>query len=214
MMLGLGLATLVALPVRAPAQSAPDAKAAAEAPPPATEAERQERDGRRLCAVALCGTLHAGKPAVGLGGCNLQRTWRKAELDNLLAHAKVSWPWGDARCVTHIEIDRSLLAKILQEPDLDVQLDAHTVRCQIESGRNRYQIALQVRPRVRFRQGKATEVTLTWGRIDGSPRARSALWSLAAADNIFGFLRSAVLDDINGFIGPRCMEAKAEWQGR
>ena len=214
MTFGLGLAALVALPAHAPAQDGGTDTRIGAATPPETEEEKKEREVRRLCAVALCATLHTGKPAEGPVGCSLQKTWRKEAIDKVLSRGKVSWPWGDTRCVGEMRLDRNLLVKAMQERELEMQLDPHTIRCQIENGRDRYEVVAQLRPRIRFKQGKATEARLNWGRIEAPALARSALWSITAADNTFGLLRSRAVDDINSFIGTRCMEVKEEWQGR
>jgi hypothetical protein len=214
MMLGLGLAALAALPARAPAQDGGADARIGTATPPETEAEKREREGRRLCAVALCGTLHTGKPAEGPVSCSLQKTWRREAIDKALARGKISWPWGNTRCVGEMRLDRKLLVKAMQEPELEMQLDAHTIHCQIENGGDKYEVVAQLRPRIRFKQGKATEARLNWGRIEAPALAKSALWSITAADNTFGLLRTTAVDDINSFIGTRCMEVKEEWQGR
>ena len=38
------------------------------------------------------------------------------------------------------------------------------------------------------------------------------LWSATAADNTFGALQSTVVEDVNDFIGTKCLEVKDEWQ--
>jgi hypothetical protein len=205
MMLGLLLAALAALPGGAPAQA--PGRDTGTAPPPEADVEGKERESLRRCAVALCGALHDGKPAEGHVRCNLQKTWRKEAVDSLLARAKMSWPWGEARCVADLELDRGQLARAMQGPELELQLDAHAIRCQIVNGAETLEVTLQLKPRVTFRRGKVAEARLGWGRIEGPEPARSALWSLAAADNAFGLLRSAVVEDINGLIGAGCMEA-------
>lgn len=210
----LGLAALVASPGRAPAQGAPDARTTAAAPLPETEAEKKEREGRRLCAVALCATLHNGKPAEGQVSCSLQKTWRKEAIAKVLARGKISWPWGDARCEAEMQLDRSLLVQAMQQPELEAQLEAHNIRCRIENGRDSYQVTAQLRPEITFRQGKAAKARLNWGRIEAPAPAKSALWSITAVDNTFGLLASAAVEDINEFIGTKCMEVKAEWQAK
>jgi hypothetical protein len=210
---GLGLAALVAFPARPPAQEAKDAKAGA-APPPETEEEKKEREVRRQCAVSLCGTLHNRKPAEGQVTCSLQKTWRKEVITKILARGKVSWPWGDTRCSGDIKLDRGLLVKAMQEPEFEAQFETHDIRCQIENAKDKYDVTLQLHPKITFKQGKAAKARLNWGKIEAPALAKTALWSITAVDNTFGLLQSTTVEDINEFIGTKCMEVKEEWQGR
>jgi hypothetical protein len=210
---GLGLAVLVALPARSPAQAAKDAKTGA-GPPPETEEEKKERAGRRLCTVTLCATLRNGKPAEGQATCGLKKTWRKEAITRILARGKVSWPWGDMRCSGDMKLDRGLLVKAMQEPEFEAQFETHAIRCQIENAKDKYDVTLQIRPKITFKRGKATKARLNWGKIEAPTLAKTALWSITAVDNTFGLLQSIAVEDINEFIGTKCMEVKEEWQGR
>ena len=55
---------------------------------------------------------------------------------------------------------------------------------------------------------------MNWGKIEAPTLAKSALWSITAADNTFGLLQSIAVDDINEFVTTKCMEVKDEWQGK
>src|SRR5918992_677112 len=94
---------------------------------PETEAEKQEREGRRKCAAQLCSTLHNKSPAEGQVACTVQKTWRKDVLSNILSRAKVSWPWGDTRCASELKLDRATLIKAMQEPDFEAQFDTYDI---------------------------------------------------------------------------------------
>jgi hypothetical protein len=210
MVVGLGLAALIGLPVRVPAQEANAGKAT----PPETEEEKKEREVRRQCAVTLCATLHNKKPAEGQMTCSIQKTWRKEVVTRILARGKVSWPWGDTRCSAEIKLDRGVLVKAMQEAEFEARFDAHDVRCQIESVKDKYDVKVQIRPKVTFKQGKAVKASLNWGKIEAPSLAKTALWSMTAVDNTFGLLQSTTVEDINEFIGTKCMEVKEEWQGK
>jgi len=213
MVLALGLTALAALPATLVAQDRKaDTLAAEEA-----EEEKKERAGRRACAIALCSTLHNKRPADGQVSCNVQKTWRKEALSKILSRGKISWPWGDARCASELKFDRATLVKAMQEPDFEAQFDTYSIRCGIDNAKDaqeKYDVTAQIRPKVTFMQGKAVKASLNWGRIEAPVLAKSALWSMTAADNTFGLLQSTAVEDINEFIYTRCMEVKEEWQGR
>lgn len=204
--LSLSLAvTFLAIAAGAIAQNA-HTDAAAE-----TEMEKQERQGRRQCAAQLCSTLHNLKPAEGQVTCNIQKTWRKEALTKILSRGKVSWPWGDTRCASEVRFDRAILVKAMQELEFETQFEAYDIRCEIDSAKDKYNIEVQVKPTVTFKQGKAVKASLNWGKIEGPPLAKSALWSMTAADNTFGLLQSITVDDINEFVNTKCLEIKDEW---
>ena len=184
---------------------------------PETEAEKQERAGRRKCAVQLCSTLHNKTPADGLVACTLQKTWRKDVLSNVLSRAKVSWPWGDTHCASELKLDRATLVKAMQEPDFEAQFDTYDIRCQIDAANEKtpgekYDVTAQIKPKVTFKAGKAVKANLNWGKLEAPTLAKSALWSVTAADNTFGLLQSIAVDEINEFITTKCAEVKDEWQ--
>jgi hypothetical protein len=182
--------------------------------PAETAEEKRERETRTACAVAVCSTLHNHKPDTGQVACPVTKTWRKEVLDKILSQAKLTWPWGYARCATDLKLDRSILVKAMLEAEVEVRLDTHDITCEIEGETEKYDIKLQISPKVTFKQGKAVKASLNWGKILAPTLAKSALWSATAADNTFGMLQNTVVDDVNRFIETRCMEVKEAWQGR
>ncbi len=216
LVLGLGAAALVSWPAAVPAQDAKtDTKTEAKADAkPETEAEKKEREGRRACAIELCAVLYNRKPAEGQVACNVQKTWHKEVLTKILAKGKVSWPWGDTRCSSDIKLDRALLVKAMAEPEFEAQFDTYSIRCEIEKDTTKYDVTLEIHPKVTFKGGKAIKASMNWGKIEAPTLAKTALWPITAADNTFGFLQGLVVEDINEFIATKCMEVKEEWQGK
>jgi hypothetical protein len=181
---------------------------------PETEEEKKEHATRRQCAVALCSTLHNHKPDTGDVTCTVQKTWRKEMLVKIMQRGKVTWPWGYARCMTDLKFDRATLVKGMTLPEFEAQFDKHDIRCELEGETEKYEVKLQIQPKVTFKQGKAVKASLNWGKLEAPKLAKTALWSATAADNSFGVLQTIVVEDINEFIQTKCMEAKEEWQGK
>ncbi len=181
---------------------------------PETEEEIQERKVRRVCEAALCATLHMQRPPSGQLTCSVQKTWRKDVLTRILSRAKIPWPWGYARCASDLRLDRATLIKAMTEPEFEAQFDKHDLRCELEGEKEKYEVKLQIAPKVTFKQGKAVKASLNWGKIEGPKLAQTALWSVTAADNSFGLLQGIVVEDINEFIQTRCMEMNGEWQAK
>ena len=212
--LTLGLFAVAIVPASAPAQESKTDPAAA---PPETEEEKKEKEGRRKCAIEICSTLHNRKPSEGQVRCDIRKTWHKEALTKVLQRGKVSWPWGDTHCASDIQLDRAALVKAMQDPQFEMQLETYTVRCTIDSGgekSEKYEVTTQLRPKVSFKDGKAVKASLNWGKIEAPTLAKSALWSITAADNAFNLLQSVAVEDINKFITTKCMEVKEHWQGK
>ena len=203
------LALGVALSRQGLAQGPPTPSGAAD-----SEEEKREREGRTACAIAICSTLHNHKPESGQVSCAVTKTWRKEVLDKFMSQAKLTWPWGYARCTTDLRLDRSVLVKAMTDPEVEVRLDSHDITCELEGENKKYDIKLQISPKVTFKQGKAIKASLNWGKIVAPTLAKSALWSATAADNALGILQTTVVEDVNRFIETRCMEVKEAWQGK
>jgi hypothetical protein len=207
----LGLSLLPActlLPLRALARDKPAATVQE------TEEEKKERETRRACAVALCSTLRNGKPDSGDITCSVRKTWYKEHLTKILSKGGLSWPWGNAHCSTDLKFDRATLVKAMSEKDYEAQFGQHEVACELDREAEKYQVKLQIQPKVTFSGGKAVKANMNWGKIEAPTLAKSALWSATAADNTFGVLQGTVVEDINDFIQNKCEDVKAEWQGK
>ena len=77
------------------------------------------------------------------------------------------------------------------------------------------QIGVQSIPlMVLFKDGKAVKATMNWGALEAPLLAKGALWTATAADNSTNILGGTMVDDINDFIGKKCLEVKEEWQGK
>ena len=144
----------------------------------------------------------------------MQKTWRKEVLVKIMERGKITWPWGNARCIGDLKLDRATLIKSMTEPEFEAQFDKHDLRCELEGEKEKYEVKLEIHPKVTFKQGKAVKAKLNWGNIEAPRLAKTALWSATAADNSFGVLQGVFVDDINDFIQTRCMEVKEEWQGK
>jgi hypothetical protein len=195
--------------------ASPTLAAAEDKPAPAvveTEEEQKERAARQVCYAALCSTFRDRKPDSGDLTCSVQKTWRKEALAKLMSRGKVTWPWGHARCATDLKIDRATLIKSMTLPGFEAQFEKHDIRCELEGEKEKYELKVEIQPKVTFKDGKAVKASLNWGKIEAPKLAKTALWSATAADNSFGVLQSMLVDDINDFIQARCVEGKEEWQ--
>src|SRR5262249_20405823 len=121
---------LLGQPTLAQAPAAPT-QAPAAPTPAETEEEKRERETRTACAAAVCSTLHNHTPDSGQVSCAVTKTWRKEVLGKILAEAKLTWPWGYARCTTDVKLDRGMLVKAMVDAEVEVRLDTHDITCEI-----------------------------------------------------------------------------------
>ncbi len=205
----LGSAAVLSITIPPAAAQAPAAKVEELTPE-----ELKEREGRKACKVAICAAFHNKKAEGGDVSCNVLKTWRKEQLTKLVSKGGVSWPWGRVKCVADIKLKREMLIKALGDDKLEATLDTHKVACEVEQEKGNSDIKFEFTPKVTFEKGKATKTVLHWGKIEAPTLVKGAMWTATATDNTFNVLQSTVVDDINDFIGNKCMEVKDEWQGK
>jgi hypothetical protein len=205
------LATMAPISPRAQ-EPKPEAAVAAEAE--LTLEEKAERESRKACKVAICSAFHNRKPESGDIACNVVKTWRKEQLEKMVAKAKFSWPWGRVKCVVDIKLKREMLIKAMTEPKYEAILDRHTVVCAIERKMDTADIKFDFTPKVTFERGKAVKAALNWGQIAAPTLAKGAMWTVTATDNTLNVLEATTIADINDFIESKCLQVKHEWQGR
>lgn len=182
--------------------------------PELTAEEKLEKEQRKTCKVALCAVFHNKKPTDGAVSCNVLKSWRKEQLTKMVSKGGASWPWGNARCTTALKLSREALIKSQTSAEFDADFGRHDITCELDRDTDKYTIKIEMTPKVTFKDGKAVKASLNWGKIDAPVLAKSALWSATAADNTFGVLQKTIVEDINDFIGTKCLEVKDEWQGK
>jgi hypothetical protein len=190
------------------------APALAQAPKPAeiqlTPEEIKEKELRKSCKIALCSAFLTKKVDGPDVACGVLKTWRKEQLTKMVSKGGVSWPWGAARCTADLKFKRADLVKAVSEPNFDLVIDKHNVECALDRDNDKYEIKVEIAPKVTFKDGKAVKAQMNWGKVDAPLLAKSVLWSATAADNTFGALQGTIVDDINDFVGVKCLEVKDE----
>ena len=96
-----------------------------------TPAEKAEREARKACKIEICSAFHNRKPGPDLT-CDVLKTWRKEQLDKMVAKAKVSWPWGAVQCTAKVKLNREQLIKGMTEPKYEAALEKHEVACVVD----------------------------------------------------------------------------------
>ncbi len=194
------------------ATPAPDA--AKSAAVELTEEEKAEREGRKACKAEICGAFHNRKAGNDIS-CSVLKSYRKEQLDKMLSKAKASWPWGKVRCSADVKLKRDVLTRALSEDKVEAKLDTHQVVCTVERGTEpSAEIKFDFAPKVTFEKGKAVKAQLNWGKLEAPTLVKAAMWPATATDNTVNVLGGMLVEDINDFIGPKCLEVKPDWEGK
>jgi hypothetical protein len=174
-----------------------------------TPAEIAEREARKGCKIKICSVFRLREPGDDVT-CNVEKSWRKSQLDKMVGRAGVSWPWGPVKCKADINLPREQMIKAMVEPDFKLSLSTHTVACTIEREKEPAKVSFSFKPDVTFKEGKAVKAALNWGKIEAPTLVKGAMWTATATDNTFNVLQSMVVEDINRFLGESCDEVKGE----
>lgn len=177
--------------------------------PQLTLAEIAEREARKGCKIKICSVFRLRKPGDDVT-CNVEKSWRKSQLDKMVGRAGVSWPWGPVRCKADLKLPRGQMIKAMVEPDFKLSLDTHTVACAVDRETEPAKVSFSLKPDVTFKEGKAVKAALNWGKIEAPTLVKGAMWTATATDNRFNVLQSMLVDDINEFLGTKCDEVKDE----
>ncbi len=180
---------------------------------PALEARMDaEAQARRACKVKICDIAHNKKAAGKDIACDVHKTWTAEQLKNKILKGRLGWPWGHAHCKAKVQIARQQLSKLLSGAQ-EITLDKHAVTCELTNsdGKGAYTINFSIKPKVVFKDGKATKASLNWSDITGSALAQGAVWSAAKLDNNLGVLEGATVAAINTFFGESCDDVKDQW---
>jgi hypothetical protein len=197
---------LVALGLAAVAQAQEDPRKRTDIDKALGEQLYREQEARRACKISLCEAARATEAQGDNVACKVLKTWPDVDLRNRVLKGAMEWPFGHAQCEASIKIDRKMLAAARSEAKYEAKIGKHDVSCQLatKDGKDKHTVTFTIDPVVTFEKGKATKAVLNWSNVGGSTLVKTAVWSATAVDNTFNVLQSAVLEQINDFLGPTC----------
>ncbi len=175
-----------------------------------------EKEARKACKAEICKALAADNAGSGVISCDTTKTWLDSEIGARILRGKISWPLGNAKCSTHIEIDRGDLVKLASSPEATVKLKPHTIKCIVdkkdghEDEKDAYTLKISLAPEVTFKNGKAYSVKLNWSDIDAPTLLQGAIWSATTLDSAFNIMSSSAVAQIDDFMFDRCKEVGVE----
>ena len=198
------------LPVSAAEDTNP-AMASAAKPPELTPEEKAEKEARKACKAKICEVVASRDSAGEDISCDITKTWREEDIAKMLG-GKISWPWGKAVCQSKLELSRASLAKAMGEPEYQIVMPQQKVRCtlaQKDKGEP-YVVEVTMSPKVKFKDGKATEATANWGPASAPLLIYPLIYAGTGLDNSTNVLGPEVVRLVNAFTTKKCAEVKAE----
>jgi hypothetical protein len=196
-------------PVSAAEDTNPGTASAAK-PPELTPEEKAEKEVRKACKAKICEIVASRDPAGEDISCDIVKTWREDDIAKMLG-GKISWQWGKAVCQSKLVLPRASLAKAMSEPEYQIVMPQQKVRCtlaQKEKGEP-YAVEITMSPKVKFKDGKATEATVNWGPASAPLLIYPLIYAGTGLDNSTNVLGTEVVRLVNGFT-KKCAEVKAE----
>lgn len=205
-----------ALGAEQPASAAKESAQAAKAKKRVlTPEEKREKELRKACKIRIC-DIFASREAVGDDvRCNIIKTWREEDIEEILSGGRIDWPWGRARCTAELSLARKMLAAAMGDEHV-AKLKPHTVRCSLDrkSEGQTYDVTMTIAPEVTFKKGRAAKAQVNWGDIDAPVLAYGVLWPGAKLDNNLNVLEGQVVKMINEFVTAKCKEVANELPSR
>ncbi len=169
----------------------------------------KEREALKACERQIC-EIVVKKDAAGSDfACSLSKTWSKSTIQGGIEKKRITWGFGDARCVVDVGIKRTAILEAMSKPTHTIELQPQTVKCQVEREKDNIDVAVTLAPKLQFKDGKAEKAWINVKQIEAPAVIRGAIWTVAQAENYFGLFHGEMIAEINEFLGQKCQKAVA-----
>lgn len=178
--------------------------ALAAAPALALDEAANEKEQLKACEKQLC-EIVAKKEASGPDlACTLTKTWSKTTIKEGVEKKKLSWGFGDARCVIEVSAKRQSVLDAVSKPEHSLEFNPHTIKCQIEREKEVTNINVTLAPKINFKDGKAQKAWIGLKEIEAPTVVKGAIWTVAQAEDYLGLFHSDMIGEINELVGQKC----------
>jgi hypothetical protein len=168
-----------------------------------------ERDALKACEKKIC-EIVVKKEASGPDfACTLTKTWNKSKIQEGIEKKRLTWGFGNARCVIDVAMKRSDILEAMSKPAHTIELAPQTVKCQVEREKDALDVNVTLAPKLQFKDGKAEKAWLGVKNIEAPVVIRGAIWTVAQAEDYFGLFHGDMIAEINEFTGQKCTKAMA-----
>ncbi|MBI1383533.1 MAG: hypothetical protein GC150_01285 [Rhizobiales bacterium] len=176
----------------------------------ALEADPEERTRLKDCEKALCAVILKKEASEEFVTCDLQKTWAGEDIDDGAKARSIDWGFGDARCSVALSVAQAAIVEALTKASYELAIPKHEVACTIEGEGEATPVGLTLAPKITFKDGQASSVTLGVGDIVGPSLIQGVLWTAAKLESSLGMFQSEMASEVNEFIGEKCAKRYPE----
>ncbi|MBU1212480.1 MAG: hypothetical protein KJ587_14575 [Alphaproteobacteria bacterium] len=176
------------------------------------EKPTEERD-LKACEQDLCAMI-LSKEATGDDlKCAISKTWAKDKIEKgASTKSGLSWGFGDARCTLDLVATRESIVSSVTKPDNKLEMNSHTVKCEIETGEKREVTTINVTlaPKVAFKDGKATKAELNITKVEAPAVIKAVITGADWIEKNVGLFHGEMIEEINEFVAKKCAKRYPE----
>lgn len=178
----------------------------AAGPALALDEKGDEKEQLKACEQHVCEIILKKETAGADLSCAIGKTWSKAKIKDGIEKKKISWGFGDARCGIEVKVTRAAMLDVLTKPESTLQVDKHTVKCEVERESEVTPISISLAPKITFKDGKAQKAWLNISDIEAPAVVKGAIWTAAKVEDTFGLFHSEMIEEINEFVHQKCAQ--------
>ncbi|MGH6814980.1 MAG: hypothetical protein ACREC6_04690 [Hyphomicrobiaceae bacterium] len=177
------------------------------APSGALEPAANEMEKLKACEQKLCEMVVKKAESGDDLKCDIGKTWAKAKIVEGGKGGKWSWAFDDARCGVEVSAKRATVVSAVTKPEHALEFTEHTIKCDLESGKDVTQVTIKMAPKITFKEGKADKAWLNVKLIEAPAHIKALIWTAAQLEDNLGIFHGTMISEINEFLHQKCPKA-------
>jgi hypothetical protein len=177
-----------------------------------TAEELAEKESRKACKIQICDIFRSRKTSGEQIACPIIKTWREEAIKDMVTGGKIGWRWGKVFCEFNLRLAQADLAKVVNEPSYELRVPTHTINCKVDRKKDgkMHKISVGIAPVVKFKNGKAIEAHMNWGKVEAPILFKSLIWPGVKLDNKVNVIGGKMVKMVNGFMTKKCDQVASE----
>ncbi len=180
-----------------------------------TPQEKAEKESRKACKIRICSIFRSKKTSGERIQCPIVKTWREEAIKDTVTGGKIGWRWGGVHCTFDLDLSQGDLQKVVTESEYELKVPSHTIHCDVDRKKQGkvHKIAVSIAPVVKFKDGKAVEARMNWGKVEAPVLFKSLIWPGVKIDNATNIIGGKMVKMVNGFMTRKCDQVASELPG-
>ncbi len=177
-----------------------------------TKEELAEKESRKACKIEICEVFRSRKTHGERIACPIVKTWREEAIKDTITGAKFGWRWGKMVCEFNLDLAQADLQKVVTQGDYELKIPSHTIKCKVDRKKDGkvHDISVGIAPVVKFKDGKAIEAHMNWGKVEAPILFKSLIWPGVKLDNQVNVIGGKMVKMVNGFMTKKCDQVASE----